>query len=116
MSISESELIVVLSDLLNGSERPTALRHFARIKYPMRELQPHKPQDGTISCRLTLSGWEYKHRGPKPKEIPILDMEEIRLALNSCLPNGLYVSSVKNQNYFVEIYIQEEKEDEKIFE
>ena len=63
-------LTAALVEVLNAPTRPPALRPLARLKYPGRELQSQVNPDGTATVTLALYGWEYKHRGPRPKTPP----------------------------------------------
>ena len=59
---------------------------------------------------LPLYGWEYKHRGPRPKFLPPVVPTAIQAELNDALPAGITVTAVVlNGNYIsLSIYIMEE--------
>ena len=99
-------LILLLLALFNGAGRPPALRPFAYIKYAYRELQPEEHEDGTVSVKLTVSGWEYKHRGKRPRMPPTLDIPVIQTAVDKHLSaHGFAVDRVENKTYFIVLYI-----------
>lgn len=87
-------IMAALVDALNGPTRPTALFPLARVKYPRRELAPRLLADGSLTVTLALYGWEYKHRGPRPKPPPV-DTAAIQTAFNAVLPDGCRVSAVQ---------------------
>lgn len=95
--MTEREIIAAVVGALNSPTRPRALAPLAFVKYPLREIQPQQLPDGSYTVRLVLWGYEYKHRGPRPKNPPVIDTEEVRLFLNALFPNGLFVSSVEDQ-------------------
>ena len=98
-------LTAALVEVLNAPTRPPALRPLARIKYPERELQPQVSPDGTLFT-LAFYGWEYKHRGPRPKTPPPIDPAAVQAALNDALPDGLSVIAVRDRGKFIEVFIR----------
>lgn len=100
-------LTAVLVEVLNAPTRPPALRPLARIKYPERELQPQVSPDGTLFT-LAFYGWEYKHRGPRPKTPPPIDPAAVQAALNAALPDGLSVIAVQDHHTKIIVKIKEE--------
>ena len=103
-----ARLTAVLVEVLNAPTRPPALRPLAFIKYPGRELQPQANPDGTATVTLALYGWEYKHRGPRPKTPPPIDPAAVQAALNAALPDGLSVIAVQDHGTKISIKIKEE--------
>ena len=101
-------LTAALVGVLYASTRPPALRPLAFIKYPGRELQPQANPDGTATVALALYGWEYKHRGPRPKTPPPIDPAAVQAAFNAALPDGLSVVAVQDRNSKIIIKIKEE--------
>ena len=93
MSTAE-RIRAALSEVINAPDRPPALWGLACVKYPAREINPVELPDGSYKVDLSLRGFEYKHRGPRPKLSPVVDPIEVRIALNGRLPNGIYVSNV----------------------
>lgn len=100
-------LTAALVEVLNAPTRPPALRPLARIKYPERELQPQVSPDGTLFT-LAFYGWEYKHRGPRPKTPPPIDPAAVQAALNAALPDGLSVIAVQDHHTKIIVKIKEE--------
>ena len=100
-------LTAALVEVLNAPTRPPALRPRARIKYPERELQPQVSPDGTLFT-LAFYGWEYKHRGPRPKTPPPIDPAAVQAALNAALPDGLSVIAVQDHGTKITVKIKEE--------
>ena len=92
-------------DVVNDSTRPPALKALAYIKY-YRECQCQELPNGCYSVRLALWGYEYKHRGPRPKTPPEIDAEQIRLVLNALLPGDLYVAVVENHQTYIHLIIR----------
>ena len=100
-------LTAALVEVLNAPTRPPALWPLARIKYPERELQPQVSPDGTLFT-LAFYGWEYKHRGPRPKTPPPIDPAAVQAALNAALPDGLSVIAVQDHHTKIIVKIKEE--------
>lgn len=86
-------VIAALVDALNGSTRPPALAPLARIKY-LREIDPIFKADGTMIFLLAKWGWEYKHRGPRPKIPPPVDTAAIQAVLSAALPDGYTITNI----------------------
>ncbi len=103
--MNPNQMIAALVDAVNSSTRPPALRPLARIKYPERELQPQVSPDGTLFT-LAFYGWEYKHRGPRPKTPPPIDPAAVQAALNAALPDGLSVIAVQDYGKYLKIIVQ----------
>ena len=101
-------LTAALVEVLNAPTRPPALRPLAFIKYPGRELQPQANPDGTATVTLAFYGWEYKHRGPRPKTPPPIDPAAVQAALNAALPDGLSVIAVQDHGRQVAIQLKGE--------
>ena len=101
-------LTAALVEVLNAPTRPPALRPLAHLKYPGRELQPQVNPDGTTAVTLALYGWEYKHRGPRPKTPPPIDPAAVQAALNAALPDGLSVIAVQDHHTKIIVKIKEE--------
>ncbi len=101
-------LTAALVEVLNAPTRPPALPPLAFIKYPGRELQPQANPDGTATVTLAFYGWEYKHRGPRPKTPPPIDPAAVQAALNAALPDGLSVIAVQDHHTKIIVKIKEE--------
>lgn len=110
MTSKLADLITALVGVLNApaTSRAPALYPLARMKYPQRELNPQVHSDGTISVTLALYGWEYKHRGPRPRSPVSLNLPAIQEAIQKGLPSGLAVIGIKNYGTKIEIFLQEE--------
>lgn len=107
MSISVNAIRATLVGGLNASTRPPALHPLAYIKYPGRELQPRQQSDGSVTVSLAKFGFEYKHRGPKPKLLPI-DPEAIRATFNTALSgSGFQVRSVQDTQKQIILIMEE---------
>ena len=106
----DREIVAALVEVLNAPTRPPALWPLAFIKYPGRELQPQANPDGTATATVTLAlyGWEYKHRGPRPKTPPPIDPVAVQAALNAALPDGLSVIAVQDHGTKITVKIKEE--------
>ena len=93
--VDREKVVAALVGALNDPHRPTALYPLARIKYPMREIQP-VCQDSTIMLTLKKYGYEYKHRGPRPKTAPVIQADKIRQILNNALSPVFIVESIED--------------------
>lgn len=96
-------------EVINAPTRPPALRSLAYIKYPTRELQPQVNPDGSLTVTLALYGWEYKHRGPRPKALPRINAAAVQAALSSALPGGFTVIAVHDHGTKISVKVKEEK-------
>lgn len=107
--MDQEQVIAALVEVINAPTRPPALRSLAYIKYPTRELQPQVNPDGSLTVTLALYGWEYKHRGPRPKTPPHIDPVAVQAALNAVLLDGLSVTAVQDHGTKITVKIKEEK-------
>lgn len=103
-----NRIVAALVGAINSPTRSPALWPLAPVKYPSRELQPRLLPDGSISVRLALYGWEYKHRGPRPKTPPGLNLAAIQAVLSAALPDGIAVAAVENYGKYIMIQIKED--------
>ena len=71
-------------------------------------LEIHSFSGGTATVTLALYGWEYKHRGPRPKTPPPIDPAAVQAALNAALPDGLSVIAVQDHGTKITVKIKEE--------
>ena len=99
MNMHQDILLGVLVGILTDPHRPPALKSLPPVMYPERQLQISEGPNGVFEVYFHH---RYKHR----RKAPLPDMEEIRLALNAVLPNGLYVISVKDAQTFITIIIR----------
>ena len=102
-----NRIVAALVGALNSPTRPPALWPLAPVKYPGRELQPRLLPDGSISVRLALNGWEYKHRGPRPKTPPELNLAAIQAVLSAALPDGIAVAALENYGIYILLKMEE---------
>lgn len=101
------QIVAALGDALTRSPRPPALAGLSRPRYPMRELAPQQLPDGTLSVKLTRWGWEYKHRGPRPKQPYPINPAAVRVAINAILPDGVTIRAVEDHGTHLKIYLEE---------
>ena len=73
----------------------------------MRELAPQQLPDGTLSVKLTKWGYEYKHRGPRPKKPYPVDPAAVRAALNAFLPDGVPIRAVEDHDTHIMLILEE---------
>ena len=105
--MNTQEIVAALGEVLNGSPRSPALAGLSRPRYPMRELTPQQLPDGTLSVKLTKWGWEYKHRGPRPKQPYPSNPAAIRAALSGVLPDGVTIQAVEDHGTYLLIILEE---------
>ena len=103
-----NRIVAALVGALNSPTRPPALWPLALVKYPSRELQPRLLPGGSISVRLALYGWEYKHRGPRPKTPPELNLAAIQTVLSAALPDGITVTAVEHNGENIIVKLKED--------
>jgi len=94
--MNSNHVVAALVEVMNSSTRPPALYPIARLKYPPRGVYLETNSDGTIAATLSKWGWEYKHRGPKPKSPPPANVTAIRDIFNAALPDGITVAAVED--------------------
>ena len=102
--MEQEKVIAALVEVINAPTRPPALRSFARLRYPVRQLRPQSSQDGLLSVSLAVYG---KHKGPRPKTPPHIDPVAVQAALNAALPDGLVVIAVQDYGKKLQITIKE---------
>lgn len=80
IEMNKEKIQAALVELLNAppGQRPPALGTIARLMYPPRGLVPLEQDNGGLLAVLFKWGYEYKHRGPKPKTPPPADCKGIR--------------------------------------
>ena len=105
--MDERKIINALSGVLVAPGRPPALAGLSRPKYPMREFNPTQNADGTLSVKLTKWGYEYKHRGPRPKKPSPVNPAAVRVALNAILPDGVTVTAVEDHGTHIILTLEE---------
>lgn len=109
--MTEEKLIAALAGALNGSPRARALAGLAYVKYPPRELAPRRLSDGTLAVNVARWGWEYKHRGPKPKVVVPIDPVAVREALAPIMPEGVTIHKVVDCGHFISLIFEITKEE-----
>lgn len=93
-----------LVDVLNNaSTRPRGL---AYIKYPTRELKLHTLPNGDVEATLSKCGWEYKHRGSKPKTPPVVDLNYTAALLTQALAPDYRLVSIEDVGTAIKIIIR----------
>lgn len=104
------KVVEAMGEILRNSSRPPALAGLSRPRFPMRELTPQQLPDGTLSVRLTKWGWEYKHRGPRPKQPQPSNPAAVRAALSGVLPDGVTIQAVEDHGKYLIILLEEKKQ------
>lgn len=96
-------------ELLNAppGQRPRAFDTLARLMYPPRGVIISEQDNGDILVTLFKWGYEYKHRGPKPKTPPPADCEGIREIIANRFPDVNI--TVEDHGPKIHIYIREVK-------
>lgn len=102
------KIVAALGDALNSSPRPPALAALARVKYPMRELRPMMEANGTLTVALSIYGWEYKHKGPRPPAPPPVNVGAVCDALSGAMPQGVKIKAAENCGTYILIKMEEE--------
>lgn len=97
--MNDAAIRAALASAINAGVGPAALKSLPPVMYPERQLQISELPNGAFEVHFH---YHYKHR----RKTPLPDMEEIRLALNAVLPNGLYVLSVKDAESFIIIFLR----------
>ena len=86
----EEKLAVALAGVLNSPARPRGL---ASVMYPPRGLGINSLPNGDVEATLSKIGFEYKHRGSKPKIPPSVDLEYTAAIITQAIvPDFLFVS------------------------
>lgn len=98
--------IAALVDALNDSTWASPLAILARPKYPEREFFPYQMEDGSIRLKVYKYGWEYKHRGQRPKNPPLANTIGIYQALNAVLTNDVVIRAVTDEGTYVNIILE----------
>lgn len=108
--MDKRKITAALVEQINAppGERPPALDTIARLMYPPRGIVLLEQDNGGLLAIVHKWGYQYKHRGPKPKVPPLADCEGIKEALQNRIP-GVTVKSVDDHGPQVRIYIEEEK-------
>lgn len=89
-----SNIVAALAGEINSPARSPALNPFARLLYPPRGVVVNNLPDGAVVIELAKIGYEYKHRGPRPKQAPHVDAEAISQALAPSMPHGVKIRAV----------------------
>ena len=89
----QNQLVAALVGVLNTSARPRGL---ACVKYPARELRITTLSDGDVEATLSKFGFEYKHRGSKPKVPPVVDLNYTAAILTQALAPDFTLASVED--------------------
>ena len=104
-----NQIVAALVEAINASTRPPALYPIARLKYPPRGVFVDELPDGSMVVRLAKYGYEYKHRGPKPKTPPAVNVAEIFGIFSNTLTSvDVTVTAVVDDGTQISIYVKEE--------
>ena len=101
--ISENELCTRILGVINGPQHP---RGIAYIKYPTRELKLHTLPNGDVEATLSKYGWEYKHRGSKPKTPPFVDLKYTAAVLTCSFTPDYVLVSIEDIGTAIKIIIR----------
>lgn len=105
----EDKAVCALMDAMRSSIGASpALKIFAWPKYPYRELRPTVNPDGSVRLVLSKWGWEYKHRGPRPKTSPTANTAVIHRILNAALI-GFTITNITDEGRSITITLREVK-------
>lgn len=104
----DQKIIAALAGALNSSPRARALSGLAYVKYPPRELALRPLQDGTFTVNLARWGWEYKHRGPRPKGFYPIDLNAVHAVLSSVMPEGVTIQNITDCGKYISIIFEED--------
>lgn len=108
--MDKSKITTALVESINAppGQRPPELGPLARLMYPPRGITLLEQSDGGLLAIVSKWGYQYKHRGPKPKNPPPADCEGIRQILADHI-SGVKIVAVEDHGPQVWIYMMEEK-------
>lgn len=99
----EEKLAVALAGVLNSPARPRGL---AFVKYPTRELRIKSLSNGDVEATLSKYGFEYKHRGSKPKTPPPVDLEYTAAVITRAIAPDFSLISIEDIGTAIKIIVQ----------
>lgn len=105
--MSLADLRDKITRVLNGPRVP-ALYSLAYIKYPVREVSIFQCANGTMEIFLARRGYEYKHRGPRPKNQPYIEVKELTAVFNRALAPKYTVLEIEVQDKYIIIRLKED--------
>lgn len=107
MKLSNAAIIAALVEIINAppGQRPPAFDTIARLMYPPRGIALLEQEDGVLLVIVKKWGFQYKHRGPKPKVPPPADCEGIRQILSEQMP-GIKIVAVEDHGPQVWIFME----------
>ena len=103
MKLSNAVIIAALVEI--PGQRPPAFDTIARLMYPPRGISLLEQEDGVLLVIVKKWGFQYKHRGPKPKVPPPADCEGIRQVLSQQLAE-VEIISVEDHGSQVWVFIK----------
>lgn len=103
MANVEEKLAVALVGVLNSPTRPRGL---AFVKYPTRELRIKSLSNGDVEVTLSKYGFEYKHRGSKPKIPPSVDLEYTAAIITRAIAPGFSLISIEDIGRAIKIIVR----------
>ncbi len=106
--MDEHKITTALVELINAppGQRPPALGTIARLMYPPRGIALLEGDNGGLLAIVSKWGFQYKHRGPKPKNPPPADCEGIKRVLQHHIP-GVKIISVEDHGSQIWIHMEE---------
>lgn len=102
----DDDLREKITRVINGPRVP-ALYSLAYIKYPTREVRIIQCANGIMKVFLARRGYEYKHRGPRPKNQLYIEAEELKAIFNRALAPKYSVLEIEVQNTYIIIRLKE---------
>ncbi len=99
------DAVTALAGALHASAGAPALRGLALPRYPAREFRPREEGNRAV-LHVSKIGWEYKHRGPKPKHPPIVDPAAVRATLNRVMPSGVVAVAVVDKETYISVVLK----------
>ena len=107
LKLSNAVIIAALVEIINAppGQRPPAFDTIARLMYPPRGISLLEQEDGVLLVIVKKWGFQYKHRGPKPKVPPPADCEGIRQVFSQQLAE-VEIISVEDHGSQVWVFIK----------
>lgn len=104
----QDQIVAALVGVLNcASTRPRGLGYCA---YPPRGLDIHTLPNGEIEAKLPKVGFEYKHRGSKPKTPPVVDLQYTAAVLSQALAPDFVLTAIEDVGTAIKLVIRRQKQ------
>ena len=103
MKSHDEKLVGLLAGVINSPARPHGLSH---LKYPLKELKFHTLPNGDLEATLPKYGFEYKHRGSKPKTPPFVDLKYTAAVLTCSFTPDYVLVSIEDIGTAIKIIIR----------